>query len=184
MKSDGTLITGTVGKDLSAEEAHKAAEWVGLNLLSTIRAEIGSLDKVGLYTHANSVSQEMQGLSLLYFLTCFIFFLRFCLHFIFFFYFFSKSLTYLLPSIYVKTFYCTGNPKRKQKVKKVHKLVGFVNCTDDFEAQPSVINGCSDLLFSVFGEKGIHARSAVGTNALPLGIAVEIEAIFEVEDEE
>ena len=83
-----------------------------------------------------------------------------------------------------KHFYCTGNPKRKQKVKKVHKLVGFVNCTDDFEAQPSVINGCSDLLFSVFGEKGIHARSAVGTNALPLGIAVEIEAIFEVEDEE
>ena len=98
--------------------------------------------------------------------------------------FFFQIAYLFVPSIYVKTFYCTGNPKRKQKVKKVHKLVGFVNCTDDFEAQPSVINGCSDLLFSVFGEKGIHARSAVGTNALPLGIAVEIEAIFEVEDEE
>jgi len=112
MRSDGSLITGTVGKDLTAEEANKAAEWVGLNLLSTIRAEVGDLDKV----------------------------------------------------------------------VKVHKLVGFVNCTDDFEAQPSVINGCSDLMFKVFGEKGIHARSAVGTNALPLGIAVEIEGIFEVEE--
>lgn len=115
MKSDGTLITGTVGKDLSAEEAHKAAEWVGLNLLSTIRAEIGSLDKVGLYTHANSVSQEMQGLSLLYFLTCFIFFLRFCLHF---FLFFFKSLTYLLPSILCQNVLLYRKPKTKTKGQK------------------------------------------------------------------
>lgn len=112
MRSDGSLITGKVGGDLTAEEGNKAAEWVALNLLSTIRTEVGSLDNV----------------------------------------------------------------------VKLHKLVGFVNCTDDFQAQPSVVNGCSDLMARVFGEKGIHARSAVGTNALPLGIAVEIEAIFEVKE--
>lgn len=65
---------------------------------------------------------------------------------------------------------------------RIVKLVGFVNCADEFTAQPSVINGCSDLLGKVFEEKGIHARSAVGTNALPLGVAVEIEAIVEIDE--
>jgi len=67
------------------------------------------------------------------------------------------------------------------KVKRVVKLLGFVNCIDSFTQQPAVINGCSDLFVKVFGEKGVHARSAVGTNALPLGVPVEVEAIFEIE---
>ncbi|CAE7747108.1 TCP17 [Symbiodinium microadriaticum] len=68
------------------------------------------------------------------------------------------------------------------KVKRIVKLVGFVQCEGDFTQQPAVVNGCSDLMVEVFGmEKGRHARSAVGTNALPLGVAVEIEAIIEVE---
>ena len=97
----------------------------------------------------------------------------------------------------------------------MHKLVAFVACSDDFENQPGVVNGCSDLLFEVLGcveikilrrvllnrrvdlhaidatpwlistqvlgDRGVHARSAVGTNALPLGVPVEIEAVVEVE---
>ena len=67
------------------------------------------------------------------------------------------------------------------KVKRIVKLVGFVNCTDGFTQQPQVVNGASDLFGQVFGERGFHARSAVGTNALPLNVPVEIEAIVEVE---
>lgn len=68
------------------------------------------------------------------------------------------------------------------RVKRLVKLLGLVRCTDAFDAQPAVINGCSELFRDVFGEDaGIAARSALGTNALPGGIAVEIEAIFEVE---
>jgi enamine deaminase RidA (YjgF/YER057c/UK114 family) len=66
------------------------------------------------------------------------------------------------------------------KVKRVVKLTGFVNCIDGFGQQPAVINGCSDLFLKIFEDKGAHTRSAVGTNALPLNVAVEIEAIFEV----
>ena len=66
------------------------------------------------------------------------------------------------------------------KVTKVLKLGGFVNSAPDFTEQPSVINGASDLLVELLGEKGRHARTAVGAN-LPLGVAVEIDAIFEVE---
>ncbi len=66
------------------------------------------------------------------------------------------------------------------KVKRIVKLVGFVNCTDGFTQQPMVMNGCSDLMGEVFGDKGKHARSAVGTNALPLGVAVEVEAVVEL----
>ena len=66
------------------------------------------------------------------------------------------------------------------KVTKVVKLGGFVNSALDFTEQPSVINGASDLLVELFGEKGRHARTAVGAN-LPLGVAVEIDGIFEVE---
>ncbi len=68
------------------------------------------------------------------------------------------------------------------KVKRLVKLLGLVRGTDGFDQQPAVINGCSELFRDVFGEEnGIAARSALGTNALPGGIAVEIEAIFEVE---
>jgi len=67
------------------------------------------------------------------------------------------------------------------KVKRVVKVLGMVNCHSDFTDQPKVINGCSDLLVAVFGDKGKHARSAVGMNSLPSNIAVEIEIIVEVE---
>ena len=66
------------------------------------------------------------------------------------------------------------------RVQQIVKLTGFVNCTPDFTKQPLVINGCSDLMQQVFGEKGIHARAAVGVNSLPLGFSVEIEAIIKI----
>lgn len=67
------------------------------------------------------------------------------------------------------------------RVTRCIRLGGFVNSTDGFQDQPKVMNGASDLIISVFGEKGRHARMAVGVNALPLGAAVEVEAIFEVQ---
>ena len=66
------------------------------------------------------------------------------------------------------------------RVKRIVKVNGWVNCTDDFRDQPKVMNGCSDLLVAVFGAKGKHARTSLGTNALPSNIAVEIEMIVEV----
>ena len=111
LKPDKTLISGRVGADLDLAAGKAAARQVGLALLATLRAELGSLDRVG----------------------------------------------------------------------RLVKLLGMVNCTDDFVDQPAVINGCSELFGEVFGaENGIGARSAVGVNALPGNIAVEIEAIFEV----
>ena len=68
------------------------------------------------------------------------------------------------------------------KVKRIVKVLGMVNCTADFTDQPKVINGFSDLMVSLWGEKGKHARSAVGMMSLPNGIAVEIEMIVEVEN--
>jgi len=69
------------------------------------------------------------------------------------------------------------------KVKRVVKVFGMVNCTDDFYDHPKVINGCSDLIVKVFGEeKGKHARAAVGMNSLPMNTTVEIDMIVEVED--
>ena len=68
------------------------------------------------------------------------------------------------------------------KVQRIVKLLGLVSCPPEFTDQPKVINGASDFFVEVFGDKGKHARSAVGTNALPLNIAVEIEMIVEVED--
>jgi enamine deaminase RidA (YjgF/YER057c/UK114 family) len=68
-----------------------------------------------------------------------------------------------------------------KKVKRIVKVLGMVNCTPGFTDQPKVMNGCSDLLVAVFGEKGKHARSAIGMNALPNNIVVEIEMIVEVE---
>jgi len=67
-----------------------------------------------------------------------------------------------------------------EKINKVIKILGLVNCTEDFIEQPKVINGCSDLLVEFFGEKGMHARSALGVYVLPNNIPVEIEAIIEV----
>ena len=72
---------------------------------------------------------------------------------------------------------CGGDLTR---LRRVVKLTGFVNCTPDFTDQPKVINGCSDLMVAVFGEAGRHARAAVGAPSLPLGVAVEIEGIFEI----
>ena len=66
------------------------------------------------------------------------------------------------------------------KVKNCVKITGFVNSTDDFIDQPKVINPASEILSSVFGENGKHTRAAVSTNSLPLGVAVEIDAIFEI----
>ena len=66
------------------------------------------------------------------------------------------------------------------KIKSCIKLTGFVNSTDDFTEQPKVINGASDVIVSVFGDAGMHTRAAVSTNSLPLGVSVEVDAIFEL----
>ena len=110
-KDGKTLILGKLGKELTVEEGYKTARNVALNCLASVKASLGSLDKV----------------------------------------------------------------------KRVVKLLGMVNCTEDFKDQPKVINGASDLLVEVFGEAGRHARSAVGMQALPNQIPVEIEMILEVE---
>ncbi len=110
-KSDGSNITGKVGKDLTTEQGYEAAKQTGIALLSTLKSELGDLNKV----------------------------------------------------------------------KRIVKVLGMVNCTDTFTDQPKVINGFSDLMVAVFGDKGRHARSAVGMYALPSNIAVEIEIIVEVE---
>jgi enamine deaminase RidA (YjgF/YER057c/UK114 family) len=112
-RGDGTVIKGKVGVDLNTEEARLAARVVGLNVLSTVRSALGSLDKV----------------------------------------------------------------------VRIVKVLGMVNATLDFEEQPQVINGFSDLMVEVFGEEsGKGGRSAVGMGSLPQNIPVEIEAIFEVGD--
>ena len=67
-----------------------------------------------------------------------------------------------------------------EKVKSCIKLTGYVNSTNDFTDQPKVINGASDLIVSVFGDSGMHTRAAVSVNSLPLGVAVEVDAIFEL----
>ena len=66
------------------------------------------------------------------------------------------------------------------KIKSCVKLTGFVNSTDNFTDQPKVINGASDLIASIFGDIGMHTRAAVSTNSLPLGVSVEVDAIFEL----
>ena len=72
---------------------------------------------------------------------------------------------------------CNGD---LSKIKSCVKLTGFVNSIDSFTEQPKVINGASDLIASVFGEAGMHTRAAVSTNSLPLGVSVEVDAIFEL----
>ena len=66
------------------------------------------------------------------------------------------------------------------KIKSCIKLTGFVNSTDNFTEQPKVINGASDIIASIFGDAGMHTRAAVSTNSLPLGVSVEVDAIFEL----
>ena len=66
------------------------------------------------------------------------------------------------------------------KIRSCIKLTGFVNSTDDFIEQPKVVNGASDLIASIFGDAGMHTRAAVSTNSLPLGVSVEVDAIFEL----
>jgi enamine deaminase RidA (YjgF/YER057c/UK114 family) len=108
---DDSPTSGKVGSDLTADQGKQVAKLVGLNILSTVKATIGSLNNV----------------------------------------------------------------------KRLIKTFGMVNCTDDFKDSPKVINGFSELMAEVFGEDaGVGARSAVGHNALPNNIAVEIECIFEV----
>jgi enamine deaminase RidA (YjgF/YER057c/UK114 family) len=107
----GGLMTGRVGAELDVQAGYRAAQLVGLNILASLRKELGSLDRVA----------------------------------------------------------------------RLVKVLGVVNCTPDFTQQPAVINGCSELFADVFGrEAGIGARSAMGVGSLPLGVPVEIEAIFEV----
>lgn len=111
VRTDGSLITGRVGLELDEQAGADAARQAGLAILATVRAALGSLDRVS----------------------------------------------------------------------RVVKVFGLVNCTAEFTRQPIVINGCSQLLADVFGpDRGVGARSAVGVNALPLGAPVEIEAVFEV----
>ena len=72
---------------------------------------------------------------------------------------------------------CNGD---LSKIKACIKLTGFVNSTEDFIEQPKVINGASDLIASIFGDAGMHTRAVVSTNSLPLGVSVEVDAIFEL----
>lgn len=108
---DGEFVHGKLGDDMTVEQGYEAARLVGVGLLSTLRREIGDLDRV----------------------------------------------------------------------RRIVKALCMVNCTPDFGQQPQVANGFSDLMGEVFGEKGRHARSAVGMSSLPNGIAFEAEMIVELE---
>lgn len=110
VRSDGSMITGKVGASVSLDQAVDAARVTGLQILRSVRAALGSLDRV----------------------------------------------------------------------ERVVKVFGMVNCAPGFNNTPAVINGCSQLLHDVFGEAGVHTRSAVGMAELPFDICVEIEAIFEI----
>ena len=108
---NGELIKGKVGKDLTTDQAYKAAERCGLSIIAQVKNA------------------------------------------------------------------CDGD---LSKIKSCIKLTGFVNSTENYTEQPKVINGASDLIASVFGEAGMHTRAAVSTNSLPLGVSVEVDAIFEI----
>ena len=111
MNSKGDLIKGKVGKDLTTDEAYKAAERCGLSIVAQVKKA------------------------------------------------------------------CNGD---LSKIKACVKLTGFVNSTEDYTEQPKVINGASDLIALIFGDAGMHTRAAVSTNSLPLGVSVEVDAIFEL----
>jgi len=110
-RSDGSMATGRVGRDVTVEEAYEHARLVGLGLLAAAKAAAGDLSKV-----------------------------------------------------------------------EVLKVLGMVNAVPEFTDQPKVINGCSDLFVAVLGERGRHARSAVGMASLPMQITVEIEAVMRIHD--
>ena len=111
ISSNGQMIKGKIGKDLTLEDGQKASQLCVINILAQVKKALGGdLDKV----------------------------------------------------------------------KSCIKITGFVNSTDDFKDQPKVINPASETLSTVFGAKGKHARAAISTNSLPLGAAVEIDAIFEI----
>jgi enamine deaminase RidA (YjgF/YER057c/UK114 family) len=111
INSKGELIKGKVGKDLTTEEAYKAAERCGLSIVAQVK---------------KACAEDLS------------------------------------------------------KIKSCVKLTGFVNSTEDYTEQPKVINGASDLIASIFGDAGMHTRAAVSTNSLPLGVSVEVDAIFEL----
>ena len=111
INSKGELIKGKVGKDLTTEEAYKAAERCGLSIVAQVK---------------KACNEDLS------------------------------------------------------KIKSCVKLTGFVNSTEDYTEQPKVINGASDLIASIFGDAGMHTRAAVSTNSLPLGVSVEVDAIFEL----
>ena len=111
MNASGELIKGKVGKDLTTDEAYKAAERCGLSIIAQVK---------------NACNNDLS------------------------------------------------------KIKSCVKLTGFVNSTEDFIEQPKVINGASDLIASIFGDAGMHTRAAVSANSLPLGVSVEVDAIFEM----
>lgn len=114
VQDDGSLIIGRIGREMDAEAGKRAAQQVGLTLLSTVVSHLGSLNRV----------------------------------------------------------------------KRVIKVLGMVNCTEDFERHPYIINGCSELFAAVWGEEnGIGVRSAVGFGSLPDNIPVEIEILLELTDE-
>ena len=111
INSKGELIKGKVGKDLTTEEAYKAAKRCGLSIVAQVK---------------KACDEDLS------------------------------------------------------KIKSCVKLTGFVNSTEDYTEQPKVINGASDLIASIFGDAGMHTRAAVSTNSLPLGVSVEVDAIFEL----
>ena len=74
---------------------------------------------------------------------------------------------------------CDGDWNR---LKRVVRLGGFVNCANDFMDHPKIINGASDLMVEVFGDRGVHSRAAVGSSSLPLGVAVEVDGMFELSE--
>ena len=111
ISSEGELIRGKIGNELTTEDGYQAAKRYGLNIISQVK---------------NACHDDFT------------------------------------------------------KVKSCIKLTGFVNSTEDFTEQPKVINGASDLIASVFGDMGMHTRAAVSTNSLPLGVSVEVDAIFEL----
>jgi len=111
INSKGELIKGKVGKDLTTEEAYKAAERCVLSIVAQVK---------------KACDEDLS------------------------------------------------------KIKSCVKLTGFVNSTEDYTEQPKVINGASDLIASIFGDAGMHTRAAVSTNSLPLGVSVEVDAIFEL----
>ena len=111
VREDKSLIVGRIGKEMTADQGKLAARQVGLTILASIKAHIGSLDKI----------------------------------------------------------------------KRVIKVLGMVNCESDFEKQPYVINGCSELFAKIWGDdNGVGVRSAVGMGSLPNNISVEIEVLFEL----